>query len=278
MRYLFAIVAFSAAQPCLAQPENITASPPAGRPLERGNEGWSVTVGVAPVLSPAWQGSRDMALSIFPDLRISYKDVIFASIPEGLGWNVVNQDGWKAGPLAKVRFGRDEDRGGSPFLITGGSDALVGLGDVDAAAELGGFVEKRLGPWRGRVEVRRGFGGHKGVVADGSVAYQARSGRTIINVGPRATVASKSYIDTYFGIDAEQSQRSGLRPYSPSGGLLSYGVGGSLIRPLNRRSAVTLFTGLDRLADEAGESPLVRERGRRLQFTLGVGYGFRFNL
>ncbi len=278
MRVLLLVVALTAAQPAFAQADTRPAGPPSGRPLDRSEEGWAVTVGVAPVLSPAWQGSKDMALSVFPDLRINYKDVIFASIPDGLGWNVVNQEGWKAGPIAKVRFGRDEDRGGSPFLITGGSDALAGLGDVDAAVELGGFVEKRVGPWRGRVEVRRGFGGHEGVVADGSIAYQARAGRTIINVGPRATVASKGYIDTYFGIDAGQSQRSGLRPYSPSGGLLSYGVGASLIRPLNRRSAVTVFTGLDRLADEAGDSPLVRERGRRLQFTLGVGYGFRFKL
>ncbi|RYF04068.1 MAG: MipA/OmpV family protein, partial [Oxalobacteraceae bacterium] len=85
-------------------------------------------------------------------------------------------------------------------------------------------------------------------------------------------------IETYFGIDALQSQRSGLRPYSASGGLLSYGVGGTVIRPLSRRSAVTLFTGLDRLGQNAGDSPLVRERGRRTQFTLGLGYGFRFNL
>lgn len=234
------IIALVFAQPCLAQTDP-RSSPPAGRPLEAGTAGWSITVGVAPVLSPAWQGSRDMALSIFPDLRINYKDVIFASIPDGLGWNVVNHDGWKAGPLAKLRFGRDEERGGSPFLITGGSDALRGLGDVDAAIEVGGFVEKRAGPWRGRIEVRRGFGGHDGVVADGSIAYQARRGRTIINVGPRTTLASREYIETYFGIDALQSQRSGLRPYSASGGILSYGVGGTVIRPLNRRSAITLY-------------------------------------
>ncbi|MEG8015919.1 MipA/OmpV family protein [Sphingomonas sp. 22R3R2A-7] len=277
MRAVLAIIALVSAQPCFAQTD-LRPGPPAGRPLEAGTAGWSITVGVAPVLSPAWQGSRDMALAIFPDLRINYKDVIFASIPDGLGWNVVNHDGWKAGPLAKLRFGRDEERGGSPFLITGGSDALRGLGDVDAAVETGGFIEKRAGPWRGRIEVRRGFGGHDGVVADGSVAYQARRGRTIINVGPRATLASREYIETYFGIDAVQSQRSGLRPYSASGGLLSYGVGGTVIRPLSRRSAVTLFTGLDQLGQNAGDSPLVRERGRRTQFTLGLGYGFRFNL
>ncbi len=278
MRALIVIVGCVVAQPCVAQPEAARAGPPMGRPLDAGAQGWSVTVGIAPVLSPAWQGSRDMALSLFPDLRINYKDVVFASIPDGLGWNMVRSDGWKAGPVAKIRFGRDEKRGGSPFLITGGSDALLGLGDVGAAAELGAFVEKRVGSWRGRVEVRRGFGGHEGVIADGSLAYQARSGRTLINVGPRATVASKGYIDTYFGIDSIQSQRSGLRPYSASGGLMSYGIGGSAIRPLDRRSAITLFTGVDRLGGEAGDSPLVRERGRRTQVSIGLGYGFRFNL
>ena len=278
MRYLLAIAALGAGQPCFSQTAETQPATVAGRPLDRSEAGWSVTIGLAPVLSPAWQGSRDMALSIFPDLRVNYGDVIFASIPEGLGWNAVNTNGWKAGPLAKVRFGRDEERGGSPFLITGGSDGLRGMGNVAAAAELGGFVEKRIGPWRGRLEIRRGFGGHEAVIADGAISYQMRSGRTIINVGPRATVVSKPYMDSYFGIDAIQSQRSGLDVYSPKGGLLSYGVGGSALRPLNRQSAITLFTSLDRLGSEAGHSPLVRERGRRVQFTLGIGYGFRFNL
>ncbi len=282
MRLVIAVAALALAQPSLAQTQNPPASSPAalpgGRPMIPGAIGWSMTIGVAPVLSPVWRGSRDTALSLFPDLRFAYKDVIFASIPDGLGWNAVNSGGWKAGPLAKIRFGRDEERGGSPFLITGNSDALRGLGDVSAAGEVGGFVERRGGAWRGRVEVRQGFGGHTGVVADGSLSYQARAGRTIMSFGPRATLASQDFIDTYFGIDQLQSQRSGLRPYAPSGGLLSYGVGGSVIRPLNRRSAITLFTGLDRLGGEAGDSPLVRERGRRAQFTLGLGYGYRFSL
>lgn len=240
-----------------------------------------MTVGVAPILSPAWQGSRDMALSIFPDLRIDYDDVFFASVPDGVGWNAVNENGWKAGPLAKIRFGRDEDDGGSPFLVTGGSDALRGLGNVGATAELGGFVEKRFGErrqWRLRAEVRRGFGGHEGIVADASLAYRIRAGRTLINLGPRLSVASSDFMETYFGIDPQQAERSELTPYRPEGGLLSYGFGGSLVRPIDKQSAVTVFAGVDRLGATAARSPLVRERGQRMQFSLGVGYGYRFGL
>ena len=59
---------------------------------------------------------------------------------------------------------------------------------------------------------------------------------------------------------------------------MSYGLNASVIHPLNRRSVITLFSGLDRLGGEPGASPLVRERGRRTQFTLGLGYALRFNL
>ena len=243
--------------------------------------GWNITIGAAPVLSPAWTGSRDMALSIFPDLRVNYGDTIFASVPDGIGWNAVRRDGWRAGPLVKIRFGRDERNGGSPFLIAGGSDALEGMGNIKAAGEIGGFVEKSFGPrraWRARAEVRQGFGGHDGVVADLSAAYRTRIGRAIVGAGPRMTLASANFVQTYFGISPAQSTRTGLAPYRADGGVVSYGLSGNIVRPLNRRSALTLFTSLERLGGPAADSPLIRERGQRLQATLGLGYGFRFGL
>lgn len=276
MRTALLLIAATWSLPALAQPAPGPTAP-SGRPPV--NEGWSVTVGAAPVVSPAWQGSKDYVLSIYPDLRINYGEFFFASIPDGVGVNAINANGWRAGPIAKVRFGRDEDGSGSPFAITGGSDALLGLGDVDATAEVGAFVEKRFGnrqQWRGRVEARRGFGGHEGAIGDLSLSYQARVGRTIINVGPRATVATRDFTQTFFGIDAAQSLASGLAPYRPKGGLVSYGVGGSLIHPLDRHSAITAFSSRERLGEVAKDSPLVVERGRPTQFTAGIGYGYRF--
>jgi outer membrane scaffolding protein for murein synthesis (MipA/OmpV family) len=49
-----------------------------------------------------------------------------------------------------------------------------------------------------------------------------------------------------------------------------------LIHPLDRHSAITAFSSLERLAGIAKDSPLVDERGQTLQFTAGVGYGYRF--
>lgn len=279
MRWTMAIPALLVATPAWAQPVPPAGPPASGRPMAP--EGWSIGIGVAPIFSPAWQGSKDMALSVFPDLRVSYGDLLFASVPEGIGLNAINRNGWRAGPLVKIGFGRDEDDGGSPFQIAGGSDALIGMGNVKVAGEAGGFVEHSFGPrqtWRARAEVRQGFGGHDGLLADVSLNHRSRIGRAIISVGPRASFASRDFMQTYFGVSSAQSLRTGLAPYRADGGLLSYGVGGTVIRPLDRNSALTLFTSLERLGDPAGDSPLVRERGRRTQFTLGLGYSYRFGL
>lgn len=281
MRIVIVALAVGLLQPCHAQANDVGPEPAISARPSAPPGGWTLTLGVAPVLSPAWQGSKDMALSIFPDLRVNYGDTIFASVPDGLGWNALNRAGWKAGPIAKVRFGRNDDNGGSLFLLSGGSDALLGLGDIPATAELGGFVEKRWGTngqWRVRAEVRRGFGGHEGVLADGSISYQVRLDRTIMSVGPRATAASGGFMRVYFGTDTGQSQRSGLAKYLPDGGLLSYGIGGTLVWPLDQRNTVTLFTGLDRLGSAAARSPLVGQRGQKTQLSVGHGYGVRFNL
>lgn len=267
--------------PALAQTAPSATAPvrPAGPPMAP--QGWTMTVGVAPVFGMAWAGSKDTALSIFPDLRINYKDTLFLSVQDGLGWNAVNRDGWKAGPIVRTRFGRNDDDGGSPFLIAGGSDALRGMGDVDIAGEAGGFVEKRLGAkkqWRLRAEVRQGFGGHEGVVGDVLAQYSGRWGKVIYAVGPRATFASSDFMQTYYGVDGAQAARTGLAISRPDGGLVSYGLGASLIRPLSPKRAVAVFAGVDRLGGEPAASSLIRERGQRTQFSVGLGYSYRFGL
>lgn len=281
----FAVLAFALASPVMAQDQRPVANPPvsgatAARP-PAGPQGWVLTLGLAPVFGNAWQGSRDTAVSIFPDIRLNYNDTIFLSVPDGLGWNALNRDGWKAGPLVKARFGRNENDGGSPFQIAGGSDDLRGMGDLGVAGEAGGFVEKRFGPknrLRARVEVRQGFGAHEGIVGDVSLALQGRSGRVIYSVGPRAQLASADYMQTYFGVNAQQAQRTRLAVSRPDGGLVSYGVGGALVRPLDRRRSITLFGGVDRLGGEPAGTSLIRERGQRMQFTVALGYGMRFGL
>lgn len=288
MRYLLLATLAFAAVPALAQQGPAPGVPTTiegQRQAPPKQADVMVTIGFAPVLSPVWQGSTDYALSIFPDIRVNYKDDIFFSVPDGLGWNAINRNDWKIGPLAKLRFGRNEDNGGSPFLVTGGSDALQGMGDVDLAVEFGGFVQKGFvnNQLRARAEVLQGTGGHEGVVANTNLSWNGmkRDRSLLYSAGVRATWASSDFTNTYFGVNALQSANTGLALSRTGSGLVSAGVNATLTKPLGRfgrDGALTLFTSYDRLGDVVTQSSLIQERGQRNQFALGLAYGYRFGL
>ena len=86
--------------------------------------------------------------------------------------------------------------------------------------------------------------------------------------------------------DAEAARRQALvdagdgrldagdgQAYTPGGGLRQLGLGISLIYPLASRWSLVGLAGMEWLADEAANSPLVRQRE---QFAGGLGVGYRF--
>ncbi|MEX2482676.1 MAG: MipA/OmpV family protein [Gammaproteobacteria bacterium] len=240
--------------------------------------GWRIGIGLAPVVSPVFEGADDYGFSVFPDLRFQYRDRFFASVPEGIRYHVIHGPRLVAGPIARVRFGREEDNGGSPFLVTGAVDGLDGLGDIDAAAELGGFVSYRMAPWRARAELRHGIGGHEGVVGDLSLDYTGGSRGIRYTIGPRLRFGSADFVDTYFGISAAQSARSGLPTFDADGGLNSAGIGASVIVPRGKRMTLVVFGGYDRLLGDIADSPLVERRGDANQLSLGASLSWQFDL
>ncbi len=239
--------------------------------------GWRVGVGFAPVVSPVFEGSDNYGFSIFPDLRFQYRDRFFASVPEGIRYRVVNRPNLKAGPIARIRFGREEDDGGSPFFISGSADRLDGLGDVDAAAELGGFVSYEVGSWRSRFEMRHGFGGHEGIVGDVSLDFTGTNRGWRYALGPRMRFGSSDFVDPYFSVDAVQATRSGLREFDADGGVNSVGFGMSAIIPQGKRFTWVLFSSYDRLLGDVADSPLVDSRGDANQMTVGASLSWRFD-
>ena len=150
------------------------------------------------------------------------------------------------------------------------------LGDIPAAAELGGFLERRSGAFSVRAEARRGFGAHQGVIGDVSASYSRRFGKTIFNAGPRATFATADYVERYFGVDAVQAVNSGLAPYDPDGGLVSYGVGVTGIRPITNRVTAAFIANYERINGDAAASPIVRDLGDADQVSLILSLSYRF--
>lgn len=246
------------------------------------DDGWGLTAGAGALLSPTYEGDDDARLSLLPNIQVSYSDRFFASAQEGIGYRVIKDEAFEAGPILRVKFSRDAD-GDRPFAITGEDTTdLVGLGDVDTSIELGGFLSYETGPITLNGEVRQAVTGHEGLVADVSAKWGGRSflfGPPVIwSIAPRARLVDGAYNRAYFSVDTGQSAASGLPTFDAGGGLHSWGVGATAILPLatdNAWSAV-IVAGYDRLEGDAASNPLVQLRGSPDQASLGVFLSYRY--
>jgi outer membrane protein len=91
------------------------------------------------------------------------------------------------------------------------------------------------------------------------------------------SLASADYFDTYYGVDAEESAASGLSEYDPGGGFRAAGVGGAITWKATDKVTASLFGEYARLLGPAADSSLVKERGSKDQFMVGLSTTYRFD-
>lgn len=245
----------AAAQPALAQDGDV------------GKPDWGLTLGVGTMMAPSYLGSDDYDVSALPLIDLRYADRIFLSTRDGLGANLLRDGNFSAGPVLKYRFGRDQDD----------DDALRGLGNIDPAGEAGAFVKYSVAKLSMGAELRQGFGGHEAVI--GEVWLNRRfdlNEKLDLSIGPKLTLASSDFTETYFGIDAGQAARSGYRRYDADGAFISYGLNAALGYKLTRQTRLGVFAGIEQISGDAADSPIVDQAGSATQARLGLTISYSF--
>ena len=244
------------------------------QPVEAAPE-WAMSAGGGVIFMPSFFGSSEYQLLALPNIQIAYGNLFEASLQRGLRYNVVRSSGFTAGPVAKLDFGREEDGTRYETRIAGKTTAaLLGMGDVGATIELGGFLDYAQGPFTASLELRNGANGHRGLIGEAGINYTRRSSiqgiGTIFSIGPSVTFSDSGYAQTFFGVNAAQSAGSGLDTFNAGGGINSYGVGSAAVFLFNDRLSATLIARYYRLVGDAELSPLVRERGSADQAVVGL--------
>jgi outer membrane protein len=243
---------------------------PASTQAVVGNQ-WTLTLGIEAGVLPTYEGSDRYMVRPFPliDIRKAGTPPRFHAPRDGFGFGIIDTGTFRAGPTAKIRFPRRES-----------DDAdLRGLG-VDYAIEIGGFADYWVAPWlRTRAELRQGFGGHHGVLADltADVVYPLTPQLTLSG-GPRLTLATGKAEDPYFSVTASQAVTSGLPTYTAHGGVHSWGAGGQARYAFSPQWAAYTYVEYQRLGGDAANSPLVTMRGSRDQFQVGTGVTYSFDV
>ncbi|MDE1149751.1 MAG: MipA/OmpV family protein [Azospirillaceae bacterium] len=225
---------------------------------------WDVTFGGAASFQPRYPGSSQYHVQPGINLDVRYEDLAFFSMGEGLGFNILRGENFRAGVTVGYDVGRDQDD----------SSHLRGMGDIGPAVEPKVFAEYTIFPVMLRAAVRRGFIGNTGTVADIS-AYMPIMGseRFFVFAGPTATYADSNYLRKYFGVSAGQSAGSGYRQFTPSAGFESAGAGLSAVWFWTDNWFMTADGAFQKLLGDAADSPITRA-STQMTFNFSVAYRF----
>jgi outer membrane protein len=255
MRYLVIVAALLASSaPAVAQDDGTT----------------RVRIGVGGQNRPAalgadrreWAPLFDFALSRGTD------QFEFEAPDDNFDIRLYNKDGLSFGPVAAFEAGRRNRDFGDR------------VGKVPSTIEVGGFGQYQLSEFlRLRGEVRKGVGGHNGLIATLGADGVWRDGdRYVFSAGPRVTFTNSRYQREFFGVSDERSLITGLDEFDPDGGLQSIGATSGVNMQLTGPFGLFGFARYERLVGDAGKSPIVRELGSRSQVSAGVGVTYTFNL
>ena len=127
-----------------------------------------------------------------------------------------------------------------------------------------------------QVAARRGFGGHDGVVGEFGAKYRIKpSDRLTLWAGAEADFANEKFVDTYFGISADESAASGHAPFSPAGGVYAHSLSLEGRYALTDSLALVGEAEYARLVGDAADAPFIEEKS---QPSLRLGVVHRFDL
>ena len=208
------------------------------------------------------QNSGGSHAAMLPIIEYNWSNGWFAGTRQGIGHSFSQSPDLQYGIYLNADLGRP---------VSGPSN---NIGTVGPKPVLGTFANYSLSrEWMLSSTLRYGAGNHgKGAVLDLGANYNvALSPRLDFGAGVGASLANSDYMQSYFGVNAEQSQRSGYAQYSPSAGVKD--VRANLTLRFHVNKEIALSAGLTATRFSNAASPIVSP-ANPVSGLLGATYAF----
>jgi outer membrane scaffolding protein for murein synthesis (MipA/OmpV family) len=238
---------------------------------------WEGALGVLFQYGPSYQGSESSRLRLRPGLFLRYGRYSVTTtggfvtrrneeVQRGLSADLIDREKLRVSLSLRVDGGRDD--GDDPMLHGLGRIRATVRGRLQAVKDFGAG-------WKLSAALSPDLLGRQGgALADVGLGYEWPLTPALrANAGITLTAASQRYMQSYFGVTPEQSQRSGHPVYTPSAGLRDIGWGVGLRADLGPRWLGFLNAGATQLAGPTLDSPLTR---RHDTWRIGGGIAWRF--
>jgi len=232
----------------------------------------SIVIGAAARVAPVYDGSKTTKVSPFPyiDIHGLFHDRVFISDIRGLGVNIVDAGGFRAGMAFNYRGGR----------TSSDSPRLRGLPDIGSAASAAGFMTYSLKPFAFEFKVQREFGSSPGTEAElGASFAMAPNPRWHVSVGAQLNWHDAKFNQKYFGVTAAEAAQASamgnlMTAYEPGSGLGTVGMTATSVYAMTEHWGFVTRLGLrDLIGSPAKDSPLT-ERTLGVDFAIGAIYKF----
>ncbi|MFP5392894.1 MAG: MipA/OmpV family protein [Gammaproteobacteria bacterium] len=231
----------------------------------------STTVGLGVAYVPEYAGAKKSRA--FPLLAFEYANAngLFASSQKGIGYQT------KAGPVnLSAALGYDVGRRERDSNVRFGSKALKGMGDIRGSALLGlgigydfGFVSVGL---QSNLALSHRERGNEYELA-AQVPLLADDADKV-GLFFSADYSDKKNSQTFYGVTAQQSLRSGYKVYTPKAGFTKAALGVSWNHTFNKNWSLNTMAGAMHMLGDAADSPLTARKTAPVLLTT-VNYTFK---
>lgn len=235
---------------------------------------WRVVLGAGVQSRPEYLGSDKEEVRPVPVINVQYGRFFLGGIPGGggglgggLGAHLFQNKSWDFGAIVSGDLDKPREEADDP--------RLTGMGDIDGTVRAGLFASYKIGWLTLTTSALSDVGGKdQGTIAafDAEAVYRPTP-RLTLTAGPGVIWGDDKYMQTYFGVDADQAARSSFSQYTAGSGasLVRFTVGAQY--ELTRNWGIGARATAAQLQGDAKDSPIVADKN---QNNFAVFFRYRF--